>query len=116
MSLEEGDDSGDDEDDGKDSEDDSADDDDDDDEEDDDDNNDDADDDDDEEGDVEKDKIGKIDINIFLCDSVKELILPAVFICSSKENCKEKFAIRCERGQNGFHQVCDSMQYSALQC
>lgn len=109
MSLEEGDDSGDNEDDGVDSEDDEDDDDDDDD-------DDDADDDDDEDGDVEKDKSGKMYINTFICNSVIALILPAVFICSSKENCEEKFAIRCERGQNGFYQVCDSLQYSALHC
>lgn len=109
MSREEGDD--DDEDDDKDSEDDDDDDDDLDD------DNDDADDDDDsdeEDSDVEKDKSGKMYMNIFTYNSVKPLILPAAFICSSKENCEEKFAIRCERGQNSFHQVCDSFQHSTL--
>lgn len=100
MSLEEGDDSDEDDDD-------------------DDDVDNDADDDDnsyDVDGDVEKDKSGKTYINIFIYNSVKPLILPAAFICSSKENCEENLTIRCERGQNSFHQVCDSFQYSTLPC
>lgn len=108
VSLEEGEDNDDDEDDDKDSEDDD----------DDDDLDDDSDeeDSDEEDSDEEKDKSGKIYMNIFTYNSVKPLILPAAFICSSKENWGEIFAIRCERGQNSFHQVCDSLQHSTRLC
>lgn len=111
MSLEEGEDNDDDEDDDKDSEDDDHDDDDVDDDSDDDDDDDDSSE---EDSDVDKDKSGKMYMNIFTCNSVKPLVLPAAFICSSKENWEEKFAIRCEWGQNNFYQVCDSFQHSTL--